>query len=78
MRDLDAHVNALAMLRMQLVAKHLVEEVQVGGLVSGGLSEHRVQTLRHMDHVQFLQALEYASVDEIGTHGATSPLKTAS
>jgi hypothetical protein len=43
--DLDVHRDALALLVGNLVAEHSVEEVEVGGVLLGGVGQHGVEPL---------------------------------
>jgi len=67
-RNLHAHGDALAVLGVHLVAQELVEEVEVRGLLVGGLAEERVEPLGEMAQAQLLEMLDDACVYEV-SHG---------
>jgi len=67
-QNLHAHGDALALLGVHLVAQELVEEVEVRGLLVGGLAEERVEPLGEVAQAQLLEMLDDACVYEV-SHG---------
>jgi hypothetical protein len=66
MRNLDAHRDALLLLSVELVAEDLVEEVEVGGLLSGRLRQDRIEPLRHRAEAQSREPLLDTSTNDPG------------
>jgi hypothetical protein len=52
MRDLQAHRDAGALLRVDFLAQHAVEEIEIGRFGAGGVAEHRIKPLGHVAQAQ--------------------------
>jgi hypothetical protein len=66
-RDLERHGDTGALLRLDLLPEHGIEEIEVGGLGARGVIEHRIETLGDVAEPQARELLGDPGVDD-GAH----------
>jgi hypothetical protein len=66
-RDLNAHGDALALLRADLLVQQSVQEIEVRGLVPGRCGENRVDALGNVTQTKSLKAVDDACMHD-GAH----------
>jgi hypothetical protein len=73
--DLDAHRDALLLLRVELVAQQAVEEVEIGRLLARGVGKQCVEALGDRTEPQPLQVVPDPRTNKVGH--ATPPMWSA-
>jgi hypothetical protein len=68
--DLDAHGDALALLRADLLLEQRVEEVEVGRLGVSRGGEQRIELIGEAPEAKPAEVIQHAGARDLGAHAA--------